>query len=150
MARFNTIHVLIIPALMVGLLVAHLILVLRHRHTQYPGRGRTNRNVVGLPPKVRAVKSAGFFFLVSGVVFVMAAIAQINPIWEYGPYRADQVSAGSQPDWYMGVADGLLRVMPGWEITFGATPWPSTTSSRCWSASVSSSPWAHTRSSNPG
>ena len=49
----------------------------------------------------------------------MAAIAQINPIWEYGPYRADQVSAGSQPDWYMGVADGLLRVMPGWEITFG-------------------------------
>ncbi|WP_438829237.1 cytochrome bc1 complex cytochrome b subunit [Streptomyces adonidis] len=118
-ARFNTIHVLIIPALMVGLLVAHLILVLRHQHTQYPGRGRTNRNVVGLPPKVRAVKSAGFFFLVSGVVFVMAAIAQINPIWEYGPYRADQVSAGSQPDWYMGVADGLLRVMPGWEITFG-------------------------------
>ncbi|MFJ3776831.1 cytochrome bc complex cytochrome b subunit [Streptomyces sp. NPDC090075] len=117
-ARFHTIHVLIIPALMVALLTAHLILMLRHRHTQYPGPGRTNANVVGLPVRVRAVKSAGLFFLVSGVVFAVAAIAQINPVWQYGPYRTDQVSAGSQPDWYMGVADGLLRVMPGWELTF--------------------------------
>ncbi|MED7826080.1 cytochrome bc complex cytochrome b subunit [Streptomyces chiangmaiensis] len=117
-ARFNTIHVLIIPALMVGLLVAHLFLALRHRHTQYPGPGRTNENVVGLPLKVYAVKSAGFFFLVAGGIFVLGAVAQINPVWMYGPYRADQVSAGSQPDWYMGVADGLLRVMPGWEVDF--------------------------------
>ncbi|MGW9026946.1 cytochrome bc1 complex cytochrome b subunit [Streptomyces sp. NPDC055722] len=117
-ARFNTIHVLLIPALMVGLLAAHLFLVFYHKHTQYPGPGRTNENVVGLPLKVHAVKSAGFFFLVAGGIFVIAAVAQINPIWLYGPYRADQVSAGSQPDWYMGVADGLLRVMPGWEVDF--------------------------------
>ncbi|MCX4766769.1 cytochrome bc complex cytochrome b subunit [Streptomyces sp. NBC_01275] len=117
-ARFNTIHVLLIPALVVGLLVVHLLLVLRHKHTQYPGPGRSNKNVVGLPPKVRAVKSAGFFFFVAGVIFVIASVAQINPVWVYGPYRADQVSAGSQPDWYMGIADGLLRVMPGWEIDF--------------------------------
>jgi ubiquinol-cytochrome c reductase cytochrome b subunit len=117
-ARFNVIHVLLIPGLMVGLLVLHLFLILRHRHTQYPGPGRSESNVVGLPAKVRAVKSAGVFFLVAGVIFVIAAVAQINPVWAYGPYRSDQVSAGSQPDWYMGVADGLLRVMPGWEVTF--------------------------------
>ncbi|MEU9343187.1 cytochrome b N-terminal domain-containing protein [Streptomyces sp. NPDC048278] len=115
-ARFNTIHVLIIPAVMVGLLLAHLILLLHHKHTQYPGPGRSNTNVVGPPLKVRAVKSAGLFSLVAGAVFAAAAVAQINPVWLYGPYRVDQVSAGSQPDWYMGVADGLLRVMPGWEI----------------------------------
>ncbi|MFK4267572.1 cytochrome bc1 complex cytochrome b subunit [Streptomyces milbemycinicus] len=116
-ARFNTIHVLVIPGLMVGLIVAHLILVFRHKHTQYPGPGRTNRNVIGMPLRVHAVKASGYFFLVTGVIFVIASIAQINPIWEYGPYRPDQVSAGSQPDWYMGVADGLIRVMPGWEIS---------------------------------
>ncbi|MEU9291779.1 cytochrome bc complex cytochrome b subunit [Streptomyces sp. NPDC048275] len=117
-ARFNMIHVLLIPALMVGLLAAHLVLVLHHKHTQYPGPGRSNKNVVGLPVKVRAVKSAGFFFLVTGIIFILASVTQINPVWLYGPYRADQVSAGSQPDWYMGIADGLLRVMPGWEIDF--------------------------------
>ncbi|MFS4091028.1 cytochrome b [Streptomyces sp. AF1A] len=115
-ARFNTIHVFVIPAAMVMLVAAHVALSLRHRHTQYPGPGRTEKNVVGLPFRVYAVKAGGLLFLVSGVVFVLAAVAQINPVWRYGPYRADQVSAGSQPDWYMGVADGLLRVMPGWEV----------------------------------
>ncbi|GGS99667.1 cytochrome bc1 complex cytochrome b subunit [Streptomyces chromofuscus] len=117
-ARFNTIHVLIIPALMIALIVGHVALAVRHRHTQHPGPGRTNSNVVGLPAKVYAVKAGGCFFLVSGVIFFMAAVAQINPVWNYGPFRPDHVSAGSQPDWYMGVADGFLRVMPGWEVSF--------------------------------
>jgi ubiquinol-cytochrome c reductase cytochrome b subunit len=115
-ARFNTLHTLVIPGLMIALLVGHVALAVRHRHTQYAGPGRTENNVVGLPFKVHAVKSAGYFCFVSGVIFFMAAVAQINPVWNYGPFRPDQVSAGSQPDWYMGVADGLLRVMPGWEI----------------------------------
>ncbi|WP_030177097.1 cytochrome b [Streptomyces sp. NRRL S-813] len=115
-ARFNTIHILIIPGLMVALIVGHLALAVRHRHTQYAGPGRTNTNVVGIPFRVYAVKAGGYFFLVSGVIFFMAAVAQINPVWNYGPFRPDQVSAGSQPDWYMGVADGFLRIMPGWEI----------------------------------
>ncbi|MDT0394859.1 MULTISPECIES: ubiquinol-cytochrome c reductase cytochrome b subunit [Streptomyces] len=116
-ARFNTLHVLVIPAVMIVLIAVHVALNIRHRHTQYPGPGRTEKNVVGVPLRVYAVKSAGFFVLVAGFIFVLGALAQINPIWQYGPYRADQVSAGSQPDWYMGVADGLLRVMPGWEIS---------------------------------
>ena len=39
---------------------------------------------------------------------------QINPIWSYGPYDPSPVTAGSQPDWYMGFADGALRLLPGW------------------------------------
>ncbi|MGH3357832.1 MAG: ubiquinol-cytochrome c reductase cytochrome b subunit, partial [Nocardioidaceae bacterium] len=40
----------------------------------------------------------------------------------YGPYNPAEVTAGSQPDWYMGVAEGLLRIMPGWEsYIFGFT-----------------------------
>ncbi|WP_405966252.1 ubiquinol-cytochrome c reductase cytochrome b subunit [Streptomyces sp. NBC_00015] len=116
-ARFHMLHVLLIPAVMLALIVVHVVLSLVHRNTQFLGPGRTEGNVVGLPLGVRLVKSAGYFFLVSGTLFFLAAIAQINPVWRYGPYRADQVSAGSQPDWYMGVADGLLRVMPGWEVS---------------------------------
>ncbi|MFJ8232136.1 cytochrome bc complex cytochrome b subunit [Streptomyces sp. NPDC094448] len=115
--RFYSIHILLLPGIMMGLLVAHLILVIYHKHTQYAGPGRTNKNVVGMPLlPVYMAKAGGFFFLVFGVIAVIAAIATLNPVWSVGPYRIDQVSTGAQPDWYMGFAEGLIRVMPGWEI----------------------------------
>ncbi|MER6303376.1 ubiquinol-cytochrome c reductase cytochrome b subunit [Kitasatospora sp. NPDC001539] len=116
--RLFTVHILLIPGIMLGLLAAHLILVFYHKHTQFAGAGRTNENVVGMPlMPVYMAKAGGFFFLVFGVVAVMSAIATINPIWAYGPYRPDQVSTDAQPDWYMGFSEGLIRVMPGWEIS---------------------------------
>lgn len=116
-ARFYSAHVLLLPGIMLGLVVAHLILVFVHKHTHFAGPGRTNDNVVGMPLlPVYMAKAGGFFFLVFGVIAVIAAIASINPIWAIGPYRPDQVSTGAQPDWYMGFAEGLIRVMPGWEI----------------------------------
>ncbi|MET9432058.1 MULTISPECIES: cytochrome bc complex cytochrome b subunit [unclassified Streptomyces] len=116
-ARFYSIHILLLPGIMLGLVVAHLILVFYHKHTQFPGPGRTNKNVVGMPLlPVYMAKAGGFFFLVFGVISVIAALFTINPIWALGPYRPDQVSTGAQPDWYMGFAEGLVRVMPGWEI----------------------------------
>jgi len=116
--RFFTIHVLLIPGIMLGLLVAHLILVFYHKHTQFAGPGRTEKNVVGMPlMPVYMAKAGGFFFLVFGVIAAVSAIATVNPIWAYGPYRPDQVSTDAQPDWYMGFSEGLIRVMPGWEIS---------------------------------
>ena len=85
------------------------------KHTQFPGPGRTNTNVVGFPVMpVYAAKAGGFFFIVFGVIALIAALVQINPIWGYGPYDPSPVTAGSQPDWYMGFADGALRLLPGW------------------------------------
>ncbi|MBV6700498.1 ubiquinol-cytochrome c reductase cytochrome b subunit [Kitasatospora aureofaciens] len=116
--RLFTVHILLIPGIMVGLLAAHLILVFYHKHTHFAGPGRTNKNVVGMPLlPVYTAKAGGFFFLVFGVVAFMSAIATVNPIWAYGPYRPDQVSTDAQPDWYMGFSEGLIRVMPGWEIS---------------------------------
>ncbi len=118
--RLYTIHVLILPAIMLALIAAHLFLVVLHKHTQYPGPGRTNKNVVGYPLlPVYMAKAGGFFFLVFGVIALMAALIQINPVWLYGPYDPSPVTAGSQPDWYMGWLDGAVRTVPGsLEFTF--------------------------------
>ncbi|GAA4023019.1 cytochrome bc complex cytochrome b subunit [Streptomyces plumbiresistens] len=118
-ARLFPIHVLLLPGIMLGLVAAHLILVFYHKHTQYPGPGRDNRSVVGMPfLPVYMAKAGGFFFLVFGVLTVLGGIAQINPVWAFGPYRPDLVTTGAQPDWYLGFSEGLIRVMPGWEINF--------------------------------
>jgi ubiquinol-cytochrome c reductase cytochrome b subunit len=45
----------------------------------------------------------------------MGGLLTINPVWRFGPYNPAEVTAGSQPDWYMGIAEGLLRIMPNWE-----------------------------------
>jgi ubiquinol-cytochrome c reductase cytochrome b subunit len=117
-ARFYSLHILVIPGIMAALVVAHLILVVYHKHTQFAGPGKTERNVVGTPFfPVYLAKAGGFFFLVFGALTLIAAVASVNPVWSYGPYRADQVSTGAQPDWYLGFAEGLVRVMPGWEVT---------------------------------
>src|SRR5262249_49702986 len=48
--------------------------------------------------------------------------AQINPIWLFGPYNPSGITAGSQPDFYMGPLEGALRIMPAWEWNvFGHT-----------------------------
>lgn len=119
--RMFTAHILLIPALILGLVALHLFLVFLHKHTQYPGGGRTDKNVVGLPLfPVYTAKAGGFFFVVFGVIALLASVFQINPVWNYGPYDPSPVSAGTQPDWYMLFIDGGLRIMPGmFEVVIG-------------------------------
>jgi len=112
--RLFTVHVLLLPAIIIGLFTAHIVLVAVHKHTQYPGPGRTNDNVVGYPMMpVYMAKAGGFLFIVFGITTLISALVTINPIWMYGPYDPSPVTAGSQPDWYMGFADGALRLFPG-------------------------------------
>ncbi|MGC4889400.1 cytochrome b N-terminal domain-containing protein [Micromonospora sp. DT227] len=116
-SRFFIAHVLLIPGLLVALISVHLGLVFKQKHTQWPGPGRTNENVVGerMFPRY-ALKQGGFFMVVFGVIALMGGLFQINPIWYFGPYEAWVVSAASQPDWYVMFLDGSTRLMPGWEI----------------------------------
>jgi ubiquinol-cytochrome c reductase cytochrome b subunit len=117
--RLYIIHVLLIPGLLLALIAAHMLLLVYHKHTQWPGPGRTEGNVVGYPMlPVYAAKAGGFFFIVFGVSALMGGFMTINPVWKYGPYDPSKVTAGSQPDWYMGWPDGALRIMPGWESSF--------------------------------
>ena len=127
--RFYVLHVLIIPAIILALIAAHLALVWYQKHTQFPGPGRTENNVVGvriLP--VFAVKSIAFGAITVGMLMLFSGLFTINAIWNLGPYNPSHISAGSQPDWYMLWTEGGARVMPAWELYLGpytvtATTW---------------------------
>ncbi|WP_396928868.1 cytochrome bc complex cytochrome b subunit [Mycolicibacterium sp.] len=118
--RLYAIHILIFPGIMLALIGLHLALVWFQKHTQFPGPGRTEKNVVGVRVMpVFAVKSGAFFAMTVGVLGLMGGLLQINPIWQIGPYKPAQVSAGSQPDFYLMWTDGLIRLWPAWEIYIG-------------------------------
>ncbi|WKD57341.1 Menaquinol-cytochrome c reductase cytochrome b subunit [Corynebacterium capitovis DSM 44611] len=118
--RFYILHVLVIPGIILALVAAHLLLVWFQKHTQFPGPGRTENNVIGVRiVPIFAVKAIGFMFIVFAVLAGMAGMTTINSIWNLGPYNPSQVSAGSQPDIYMLWTDGAARVMPAWELYLG-------------------------------
>jgi len=121
--RMYILHVLVIPGLILALVTVHLFLMFHQKHTQMPGKGRTNKNVVGAPmyPYFMA-KTGAFFFFTFAALALAGTFTQINPIWLYGPYNPVAMSADSQPDFYMGALEGALRVFPAWQwVFFGHT-----------------------------
>ncbi len=115
--RFFIIHVLFVPALIAIVLTAHLSILWHQKHTDFPGPGKTEDTIHGsrLWPQY-AIKSTALFCFTAAVIAGLGGLAQINPIWIYGPYQPAAVSSGSQPDWYIGWLEGALRIMPPFEI----------------------------------
>jgi ubiquinol-cytochrome c reductase cytochrome b subunit len=119
--RLFVIHEFIFPLLIAGLLGVHLMILWHQKHTDFPGPGKTETNIKGsrIWPQY-TLKAGGLFMIVSGVIFALGGLVQINPVWQFGPYEPYTASAGAQPDWYMGWLDGALRLFPHWEFrSFG-------------------------------
>lgn len=129
--RLFVTHVFLLPAAIAALIGLHLALVWRQKHTQFPGPGHTEDNVVGSPlfPQY-AAKSIALMFAVTAVVCALGAFVQINPIWIWGPYNAWQVASPAQPDWYIGWIEGALRLGPPWALHL----WGHTIPSPFWPA----------------
>ena len=118
--RLYIVHVLLLPGLILALIAVHVGLVWYQKHTQFPGPGRTEKNVIGVRilPQF-AAKGGAFFAVTVGVLGLMGGLLQTNPIWNYGPYDPAHISAGSQPDWYVLYTEGMLRIFPPWDIYIG-------------------------------
>ncbi|MBO2452558.1 ubiquinol-cytochrome c reductase cytochrome b subunit [Actinomadura barringtoniae] len=112
--RLFTLHILLIPGIFLGLITAHMMIMWHQKHTAMPVKNQTNEQVYGYPfYPVFMAKTGAYFLFTFGAVALLGTFAQINPIWQFGPYDPGAISSGSQPDWYMGVLEGALRLMPG-------------------------------------
>lgn len=119
-ARIYPVHIFLLPAVIASLLGLHLGLLWLQRHTEYAGPGRDDRTVVGTPlVPAYALRTVGYFFFCAGVLTLLGAFAQVNPVWLYGPYHAWDSTTAAQPDWYMGWLEGAVRLFPAWNIRIG-------------------------------
>jgi ubiquinol-cytochrome c reductase cytochrome b subunit len=118
--RLEIAHVLLVPGLLALLITLHLTLIIRHRHTQFPGPLRSESNVIGTPMwPGYALRSLGVLAITAGLLLALGGLVQINPIWQWGPYEVYLGSNGAQPDWYLGWLIGALRIMPPFEPHVG-------------------------------
>jgi quinol---cytochrome-c reductase cytochrome b subunit len=119
-SRLEIVHVFLIPLALMALIGIHLAMIMRQHHSQFPGPGRRERNVVGTPMwPAYALRAIGLLLAVAAVLFFMGGLIQINPIWQWGPYHPYLSENGAQPDWYIGWLIGALRLMPNWELVIG-------------------------------
>ena len=126
LGRLHILHVMLIPAGLLGLVGAHMAILVRQKHTQKPSPRATEANVVGEPlfPQ-QTLTSLSLFAFTIAVLALLGGVFEINPVWLYGPYEPFQVFAPSQPDWYMGWLEGLLRLWPAMEFTILGITIPS-------------------------
>jgi cytochrome b-561 len=115
--RFFFMHVMLIPAALAGLVVLHMLILVKQKHTE--PRSNMNRKesdggrrLIGVPiwPE-QSIISISFYFFLLFVVVLIATYIPLNPIETYGP-----PSPGTpvmRPDWYFLPIYGFLKLIPG-------------------------------------
>jgi ubiquinol-cytochrome c reductase cytochrome b subunit len=70
----------------------------------------------------RRVRLDPLLLFTCATLVLLGTAAQINPVWLVGPYQPGSINSGAVPDWYMGFLDGVLRVMPAWDVSVAGHP----------------------------
>jgi len=119
--RLYTIHVVVIPLTIVGVMSLHLLLVLKQKHSM-PGYARKLAepdNVLGISLwPYHALLAGQLVFLMLGGLSLLAAFVPVHPLTAYGPPTPETPAV--KPDWYLLWIFGLLKLIPsGFGFTLG-------------------------------
>lgn len=106
-------HVFIGPILILALIGAHLALVVRLSHTDYPAPDRSDALEVGARAwPDQAARSTTLVFLVFGVIALMSAFFPVEAVEAYGPFQPFTSYPPLTPDWYLMWIEGAYRMLP--------------------------------------
>jgi ubiquinol-cytochrome c reductase cytochrome b subunit len=117
-----TLHVYLLPVSLGALIGLHLFLLIYQKHTQFE---RDPKHVVGRrfwPDYL--LRTVAVFGSTLAVLALLAALVEINPIEDFGPYQPWIAANGSVPDWYTAFLEGALRIGPASEIHIFGHPIP--------------------------
>src|SRR5260370_9064846 len=79
--RMYILHVLLVPGLFLALIGAHLFFMFHQKHTQMPGKGHTNENVVAAPTYPYFMANTGaFFFFTFPAIPPASTFLQVYPL----------------------------------------------------------------------
>ena len=111
--RVYSLHVLWLPLILMAILAAHMLVMVKQKHTQpaYAKKVAPGR-ILGVPlmPQ-QAYMSTILFLLYLAVVFFIGATYIAHPIEVFGPPTA--TTPAVKPDWYLTWIYGILLIIPG-------------------------------------
>jgi cytochrome b-561 len=115
--RFFAYHVVWAPLALSALIALHLVILLKHKHTEARRAGERpapaeDAFIHGIPLWPEQAALMGVLFLVMlGVLAGLAAFLPVHPSAFYGPPQP--VTPEVKPDWYLLWIYGALRLIPG-------------------------------------
>jgi cytochrome b-561 len=128
LARLYTIHIFIVPALLTATIGAHLLIIVKQKHSQ-PGYARPLAEpgkVLGVPLwPYQALLAGELLLLMFGALFLLSAVVPPHPLAAFGP--PGPATPEVKPDWYLMWVYGFLKIVPPWVTfsLFGATIGPN-------------------------
>src|SRR5215467_10474947 len=119
--RLYTIHVVVIPLSILGVLSLHLLLVLKQKHSMpgYAKKLAEPGRVLGISLwPYHALLAGQLVFLMLGGLSLLAAFVPVHPLAAYGPPTPETPMV--KPDWYLLWIFGFLKLIPaGISLTLG-------------------------------
>lgn len=117
--RFFVLHVMLLPAAIIGLVSAHLFLVYWQKHTQFPRQGVDGHTLVLGKPlwPSQFAESTTLFLWIFGLLAAAAVLIPWSDVTLLGPYVPGEVGNNAQPDWFIFWLEGMLRIFPPIEFT---------------------------------
>jgi ubiquinol-cytochrome c reductase cytochrome b subunit len=116
--RFFIAHVLILPGIFALLVTAHLVILVRQRHAQFPHpRIDGQRFVVGQPLwPTQFISSTATLLAMGGVIALFSVFVPWSDFSLHGPAAAGVTSSTNHPDWWLSWTEGALVLYPDWEF----------------------------------
>lgn len=128
LARLYTIHIFIVPTLLAIIIGAHLLIIVKQKHSQ-PGYARPLAEpgkVLGVPLwPYQALLAGELLLLMFGALFLLSAALPPHPLQVFGP--PGPTTPEVKPDWYLMWVYGFLKIVPQQATLslFGATIGPN-------------------------
>src|SRR5215211_5689731 len=128
LARLSTIHIFIVPTLLAIVIGAHLLIIVKQKHSQ-PGYARPLAEpgkVLGVPLwPYQALLAGELLLLLFGALFLLSAVLPPHPLTAFGPPGPGTPEV--KPDWYLLWIYGFLKIVPSQASfsLFGATVGPT-------------------------
>ena len=116
--RFFVIHVMVLPAVIIGAVSLHLLLIARQRHTQFPKLGIDGHHLVLGKPlwPLQFAETATLTLWTGGLLVAAAVLVPWSDVAHLGPYVPGEVGNNAQPDWFTFWLEGGLRIFPALEF----------------------------------
>jgi cytochrome b-561 len=128
LSRLYTIHIFIVPTLLAVIIGAHLLIIVKQKHSQ-PGYARPLAEpgkVLGVPLwPYQALLAGELLLLMFGALFLLSAVLPPHPLEAFGP--PGPTTPEVKPDWYLLWIYGFLKIVPAQATfsLFGATIGPN-------------------------